>query len=88
MDELYNLLQATETHMTTATRMESSPQWINSLDIPGNHFKQCAFLSHSVLVTDRLKIDPMLICLDPGWIPLGKCAPSVVGNYALVIPSS
>jgi hypothetical protein len=76
------------THTATATRLESLPWWINSSDLPGNCPKQCAPLSHSVLVTDRLTIGPMLMCLDPGWIPLGTCAPSAARNCTLVIPPS
>jgi hypothetical protein len=82
------MLQATTTHTTTVARLESSPWWLNSSDLPGNCPKQCTLLSHSVLVTDRLTIGPLLICLDPGWIPLGKWAPSAAGNCALVIPPS
>jgi hypothetical protein len=37
------------------------------------------------MVTDSLTIDPLLMCLDPIWIPLGKCTPNVVGKCALVI---
>ena len=31
---------------------------------------------------------PLLVCLDPGWIPLGECTPPPLENYALVIPPS
>ena len=30
----------------------------------------------------------MLVCLDPGWIPLGECTPLPLENCALVIPLS
>jgi hypothetical protein len=40
------------------------------------------------LVVDELKIDPLTICTDLGWIPLGKSAPTIAGNYTLVIPPS
>jgi hypothetical protein len=70
------LLQAT----TTAASMESSPWWINSSDLPGNCLKQCALTSCTLSVADQLKIDPLTICTDSEWIPLGKCA--------LVIPPS
>jgi hypothetical protein len=74
--------------MTIAARLESSPFGINSSDLPGNFLKLCTLLSHSVLVTDRLKIDPLLTCLDPKWIPMGKCALSIARNCTLVIPLS
>jgi hypothetical protein len=31
---------------------------------------------------------PLQVCLDPGWIPLGECAPLSLENCALVIPRS
>jgi hypothetical protein len=39
-------------------------------------------------VTNRLTIGPLLMCLDPRWITLGKWAPTVAGNCALVFPPS
>jgi hypothetical protein len=39
-------------------------------------------------VTDRLTIDPLLICLGPEWIHMGKCTLSAARNCALVIPLS
>jgi hypothetical protein len=39
-------------------------------------------------VADLLTIGPLFMCLDPKWIPLGKCAPSAAENCALVIPPS
>jgi hypothetical protein len=87
-DELDDLLHATTTHTTTAARLDCAPWWLHTSDLTGNCLKQCALPSHTVLVTDSLTIDPLLICLDPGWIPLGKCAPTAAGNCALEIPPS
>jgi hypothetical protein len=81
-------LHATSTHTTTAAGLDCAPWWLHTSDLTGNCLKQCALLSHTVLVTDILTIDPLLMCLDPGWIPLGKCAPTAAGNCALVIPPS
>jgi hypothetical protein len=85
MDELHDSLQATTTHTTTVARLESSPWWLNSSDLLGNCLKQCALTSCTLSVADQLKIDPLTIFTDPGWIPLGKCAPTAARNYALVI---
>jgi hypothetical protein len=57
-------------------------------DLTGNCPKQCTFPSHLVLVTENLTFIPLLMCLDPRWIPLEKCATTVGGNCALVIPKS
>jgi hypothetical protein len=57
-------------------------------DMTGNCLKQCTLLSHTVLMIDDLTINPLMICLDPRWIPLGKCAPTVAEKCALDIPPS
>jgi hypothetical protein len=79
-------LHATTTHTTTAARLESSPRWLSSSDLPGICLKQCALTSCTLSVTVQLKIGPLLIYTDPRSIPLGECAPTVVDNYALEIP--
>jgi hypothetical protein len=75
------LLHAT----ATAASLESSPWCLNSSDLLGNYLKQCAMTSCTLSVADQLKIDPLTICMDPRWIPLGKCAPTAARNCALVI---
>jgi hypothetical protein len=66
MDEQYELLHATTTHMATAARLESSPWWLNSLDLPGIYLKQCTLTSYTLPMFVELKIDPLLICINPG----------------------
>jgi hypothetical protein len=56
------------------------------LDLPGNCLKQCVVTSCTLSVADQLKIDPLTICMDPRWIPLGECAPTAADNCALEIP--
>jgi hypothetical protein len=82
------MLRVTTTHTKITARLESSPWWLNPSDLPGNSPNQCTLPSLSISVTDLLTIGPLLICLDLGWIPLGKCAPSLAGNCTLVIPLS
>ena len=31
---------------------------------------------------------PLLVCMDPGWIPLGECTPLSLAKCVLVIPPS
>ena len=40
-----------------------------------------------VLSTDIYRT-PLLVSLDPGWIPLGECAPLLLAKCVLVIPPS
>jgi hypothetical protein len=88
MDEQDELLHATTTHTTTAARLECSPWWLNSSDNPEICLKLCALTSNTLSVTVCLKIDPLLICTNPGWDPLGGCAPPQLNCCALVIPPS
>jgi hypothetical protein len=44
-------------------------------------------LIHTLSVC-MLEYRPLLICTDPGWIPLGECAPIAANNCALEIPLS
>ena len=71
MDERYELLHATTTHTTTTARLECSPWWLKSSNLPEICPKQCALTSNALLVFVRLKIDPMLICTNPRWDPQG-----------------
>jgi hypothetical protein len=73
---------------TTAAELDCAPWWLHTSYLTGNCPKQCTFPSHTVLVTEILTINPLLMCLDPRWIPLGKCAPITVGNCTIVIPPS
>jgi hypothetical protein len=84
--ELDDLLCTTTTHTTTTAELDCAPWWLHTSDITGNCSKQCTLPSHIVLVTDSLKIGPLLMCLHSGWIPLGKCTPTATGNCALGIP--
>jgi hypothetical protein len=88
MDERYELLHATTTHTTTAARLECSPWWLNSSDQPEICPKQCALTSNTLSVSVRLKIDPLLICTNLEWDPLGGCAPPLANCCTLVIPPS
>jgi hypothetical protein len=82
-------LHSIETHTTTAASMESSPWWINSSIFPGNYLKQCTLTSCTLsVVVYQLDIDPLTICMDPRWTTLGKCTPTDVENFSLVIPPS
>jgi hypothetical protein len=85
---LDDLLRATTTHMATAAGLDCAPWWLHTSYMTGNCLQQCALPSHTVLVIDSLTIGPLLVCLDLGWIPLGKCAPIAARNCALVIPLS
>jgi hypothetical protein len=76
------------THTTTVAKLDCAPWWLHTSDLTRNYPKQCALPSHTVLVTDNLTIGPLLMCLDSGWIALGKCAPTTVRNCTLVIPPS
>jgi hypothetical protein len=75
----------TATHTTTTASLESFPRWLNSSDLPGNCLKQCTLTSCTLSVADQKKIDPLKICTDPGWSPLGKWTPTATGKCALVI---
>jgi hypothetical protein len=58
----------------TVARLDCAPWWLHTSDLTINYLKQCALPSHTILVNDGLTIGPLLIRLNPGWIPLGKCA--------------
>jgi hypothetical protein len=79
---------ATATHTTTTASLEIFPRWLNSSDLPRNHLKQCTLTSCTLSVANQLKINPLTICTDHGWTPLGKCTPTAAGNCTLVIPPS
>jgi hypothetical protein len=86
--ELDDLLHATTTHTAIAAGLDCAPWWLHTLDLTRNCLQQYAFPSHTALVTNNLTIGPVLMCLDLGWIPQRKCASTVAGKCALVIPPS
>jgi hypothetical protein len=79
------LLQATTSHTTTATSLESSPWWLDLSDWPRNCPKQCALLTLLALVIDH----PFADMFGPRMDPLGEMHPlCYLENCSLVIPLS
>jgi hypothetical protein len=59
------------THMAIAAGLECLPWWLDSSNNLENYLKLCALTSNTLSVTVGRKIDPLLICTNPGWFPWG-----------------
>jgi len=86
--KLDDMLHTMKNHTTIVVGLDCAPWWLHTSDMIENYLKKCAMPSHTILVTDSLTIDPMLICMDPGWIPLGEMHPNYCCKCTLEIPLS
>jgi len=59
------------THNNYCCRLEYSPWWLNSSDMPGNCLNWVTLVPSNLSLTVGLKICPVLICTNPRWAPLG-----------------
>jgi hypothetical protein len=69
VDEQDELLHATDNSHDNCCKTGMFALVARLLDNPENCLKLCTLTSNTLSVTVGLKIDPLLICTNPGWFP-------------------